>query len=148
MSKYFEEFKVGQRYHTHGKTISEGVVAVMVGLGGLSSPIFNDEEYAKNTPFGTRLVPGRLTLFFMGGLEEELGLFDETVIALVGIDEVRFKAPLKAGDTIHVELEIIETKETGKPDRGIVVHRSKCLNQKGEVVLESKITHLMRRKSL
>ena len=147
MSKYFEEFKVGERYCTHGKTISEGAVAVMVGLGGLSSPILNDEEYAKSTPFGTRVVPGRLTLFFMGGLEEGLGLFDETVIALIGIDRVRLNAPLRAGDTIHVEMEIIQTKETSNPDQGIVVHKSKCLNQRGEVILESEITHLMKRKS-
>lgn len=146
VSKYFEEFKVGERYRTHGKTISEGAVAIMVGLGGLSSPIFNDEEYAKSTPFGTRLVPGRLTLFFMGGLEEQLGLFDETVIALIGIDKLRLKAPVKPGDTIHVELEIIEMKEISKADRGIVVHRSRCLNQRGEVVLVTEITHMMRRK--
>ena len=147
MSKYFEDFKVGEVFRTPGKTMTEGAIAMMVGLGGFTVPLFNDEEYARQTPFGSRIAPGRLTLFVMGGLEEQIGIYDETVIALVGLDEVRFKAPLRAGDTIHVEFEVINLKETSKPDRGIMVHKSKCLNQRGEVLIECEATHLMRRRS-
>jgi len=147
MSKYFEDFKVGEVFRTPGKTMTEGAIAMMVGLGGFTVPLFNDEEYARQTPFGSRIAPGRLTLFVMGGLEEQIGIYDETVIALVGLDKVRFKAPLRAGDTIHVEFEVINLKETSKPDRGIMVHKSKCLNQRGEVLIECEATHLMRRRS-
>jgi acyl dehydratase len=147
MSKYFEDFKLGEVFRTPGKTMTEGAIAMMVGLGGFTVPLFNDEEYASQTPFGSRIAPGRLTLFVMGGLEEQIGIYDETVIALVGLDKVRFKAPLRAGDTIHVEFEVINLKETSKPDRGIMVHKSKCLNQKGEVLIECEATHLMRRRT-
>ena len=147
MSKYFEDFHVGEVFRTPGKTMTEGAIAMMVGLGGFTVPLFNDEEYARQTPFGSRIAPGRLTLFVMGGLEEQIGIYDETVIALVGLDKVRFKAPLRAGDTIHVEFEVINLKETSKPDRGIMVHKSKCLNQRGEVLIECEATHLMRRRS-
>ena len=147
MSKYFEDFKVGEVFRTPGKTMTEGAIAMMVGLGGFTVPLFNDEEYARQTPFGSRIAPGRLTLFVMGGLEEQIGIYDETVIALVGLDKVRFKAPLRAGDTIHVAFEVIDLKETSKPDRGIMVHQSKCLNQRGEVLIECEATHLMRRRS-
>ena len=82
----------------------------------------------------------------MGGLEEQLGFYDETVIALVAFDKIRFKAPLKAGDTIHVEFEVLDLKETSKSDRGIMVHKSKCINQRGEVLIETESTHLMRRR--
>lgn len=147
MSKYFEDFRVGEVFRTPGKTMTEGAIAMMVGLGGFTIPLFNDEEYARQTPFGSRIAPGRLTLFVMGGLEEQIGIYDETVIALLGLDKVRFKAPLKAGDTIHVEFEVIDLKETSKPDRGIMVHKSKCLNQRGEVLIECEATHLMRRRT-
>lgn len=146
MSKYFEDFKLGETFRTPAKTMSEGAITMMVGLAGFTIPLFNDEEYAKQTPYGSRIAPGRLTLFVMGGLEEQIGIYDETVIALVGLDKIRFKAPLRAGDTIHVEFEVIDLKETSKPDRGIMAHKSKCLNQKGEVLIECEATHLMRRR--
>jgi acyl dehydratase len=146
MSKYFEDFKVGDRFRTPGKTITEGAITMVIGLCGLTSPLFNNEEYAKKTPFGSRIAPGRLTLLIMGGLEEQLGLYDETVIALVGIDKVRIKASLRPGDTIYVDMEIIKVKETSKPDRGMVTHKSTCVNQRGEMVLENEATHLIRRR--
>jgi|Deesub1362A_J573_1020465.scaffolds.fasta_scaffold00042_133 acyl dehydratase len=146
MSKYFEDFQIGERFRTAAKTVTEGAITIMVALGGFTIPLFNDEEYAKRTPFGTRIAPGRLTLFLMGGLEEQLGIYDETVIALVGLDKVRFRAPLRVGDTIRVEFEVIDLKETSKPDRGLVVHRSRCINQKGEVLVECEATHLMQRR--
>ena len=146
MSKYFEDFSIGDQYRTPAKTITEAAITIMIGLGGLTSPLFVDEEYARTTPFCSRIAPGRLTLLVMGGLEEQVGLYNETVIALLGLDKIRFKEPLRAGDTIHVEMEIVELKETSKPDRGIVVHRSTCLNQKGEVVVESETTHMIKRR--
>jgi len=146
MSKYFEDFKIGETFRTPSKTVTEGAITMMVGLAGFTIPLFNDEEYARQTTFGSRIAPGRLSLFMMGGLEEQSGIYDETVIALMGLDKVRFKAPLRAGDTIHVEFEVMELKETSKPDRGIMVHRSQCVNQKGEVLIECEAAHLMRRR--
>ena len=147
MSKYFEDFTLGEVFRSPAKTMTEGAIAMMVGLAGFTVPLFNDEEYAKNTIFGTRIAPGRLTLFVMGGLEEQIGIYDETVIALVGLDKIRFKAPLRAGDTIHVKFEVIDLKETSKPDRGLMVHKSKCVNQNGEVLIECEAAHLMRKRS-
>jgi acyl dehydratase len=146
MSKYWEDFRIGERFRSPAKTVGESAVTLMVALAGFTIPLFNDEEYARNTPFGTRIAPGRLTLFVMGGLEEQIGIYDDTVIALVGLDKVRFKGPLKPGDTIHVEFEVIDLKVTSRPDRGIMVHRSRCLNQRGDVLIENEATHLMRRR--
>jgi acyl dehydratase len=109
-------------------------------------PIFWDEEEAKKTAFGTRIAPGRITLLIMGGLEEQSGFWDEeTMIALVGIDQVKIKGPLKAGDTLKVHGEVIEKRETKNQLRGIIVHRSICKNQKGEIVAETETTHLVAR---
>lgn len=146
MGKYFEEFNMGDKFVTPGKTITEGAITMMVGLAGFVIPLFNDEEYAKTTIFGGRIAPGRLTLFVMGGLVEQTGLFEDTVIALVGINNVRVRNPLRAGDTIRVEMEITGKKETSRPDRGIIVHKELCQNQRGEIVAEAEVSHLMKRR--
>lgn len=146
MSKYWEDFTIGEKFRSPAKTMTDAAITLMVALGGFTIPLFNDEEFAKKTPFGTRIAPGRLTLFVMGGLEEQMGIYDESVIALVGLDKIRFKGPLRAGDTIHVQFEVIDLKETSKRDRGIMVHRSVCLNQRGEILIECEATHLMRRR--
>ncbi len=143
---YYEDFKVGDKFTTPAKTITEATITIMVGLGGFTLPLFSDEEYAKTTIYKGRIAPGRMTLFMMGGLDEQLGIFDGTVVALVGIDKVRIKHPLRAGDTIKVELEITGKRETKNPKHGIVIHQETCLNQRGEIVLEEEVTHLMMRK--
>lgn len=146
MSKYFEDFIIGETFRSPSKTVTESTITMMIALSGFTVPLFNDEEYAKKTSFGSRIAPGRMILFIMGGLEEQLGIYDETVIALVGLDKIRFKAPLRPGDTIYVDFEVIGLKETSKPDRGLMVHKSKCINQKGEILIENEATHLMLRR--
>jgi acyl dehydratase len=145
--KYWEDYNIGDKFETPGKTITEAAISIMIGLGGYTLPLFLNEEEAKKTMFGSRIAPGRLTLFMMGGLEEQSGMWDEeTMIALLGIDKVRAKAPLRAGDTISVEMEVIDKRETKSPDRGIIVHKSICRNQKDEEIMEVETTHLVKRR--
>ena len=143
---YYEDFKVGDKFVTPAKTITEGAITMMVGLGGFTVPLFTDEEYAKTTIYKGLIAPGRMTLYMMGGLSEQLGIFHGTVVGLVGIDKVRMKNPLRAGDTIKVEMEITGMRETKNPRHGIIVHKETCLNQRGEILLEDEVTHLMLRK--
>lgn len=75
MSKCFEDFKVGETFRTPAKTMTDVAITMMVSLAGFTHPLFHDEEYAKGTPFGSRVAPGRLTLFTMGGLEEQIGMW-------------------------------------------------------------------------
>ncbi|PIU54940.1 MAG: dehydratase [Chloroflexi bacterium CG07_land_8_20_14_0_80_51_10] len=146
-TKYWEDYNVGDKFKTPGKTITEGAISIMVGLGGYIMPLFLDEEECKKGIFGTRIAPGRLTVFMMGGLEEQSDMWDEdSIIALVGLDKVRVKAPLRAGDTLRVEMEVTEKRETRKPDRGIIIHRSVCKNQKGEEVAETETAHMVKRR--
>lgn len=148
MAKYWEDYYVGEKFVTCGRTISEGMINVIAGLAGFTLPIFWDEEAAQKSRFGTRIAPGRVTLLIMGGLEEQSNFWDEeTMIALVGIDRVRIRAPLRAGDTLRVYGEVLEKKETGNPEHGIITHRSTCKNQRGEVVAETETTHLVKRRN-
>ena len=147
MTRYWEDYNVGDRFKTPGRTITESMISLMVSLGGYNQPFFLDEEEAKKSIFGGRIAPGRMTIFMMGGLEEQSGMWDEeTMLALMGIDKVRVKAPLRPGDTLRVEMEITEKRETSRPDRGIIIHRSVCKNQRGEEVAETEAAHLVKRR--
>lgn len=145
-SLYWEDFQIGAKYTTPGRTLTEGAIDIMVSLAGFVLPMMLDEEAAKKTVFGTRVVPGRLVLLYMDAMDEHIGIFNDTSIAEVATDKVNFVKAVKAGDTIRAEIEITGKRETSKPDRGIIVHRSRCFNQHGELVVECEATHLMRRR--
>ena len=69
-----------------------------------------------------------------------------TTVANLGWDEVRFPRPLFHGDTIRVETEVLEVRDSkSRPDNGIVVFAHRAFNQQGELVGECKRTALMLR---
>jgi len=142
--KYFEDFKVGDKFTTPRKTATEAMITLATALGGYTNPLFLDEETAKNSRFGGRIAPGRLSFFLMGGLEEE-AVWQDTPGILVGVNNMTFKNPLRAGDTIRCEIEILELRETSKAQWGIEKHKSTLLNQKNEVICEHEATHLVER---
>lgn len=145
--KYYEDFQIGEKFTSPGRTITDTHITLMVSLGGYNEPYFLDEEAAKKTIFGGRVAPGRMIVFFMGALAEQTGVFHDTAMAMVGLDKIKVKSPLRTGDTVRVVVEIAEKKETSRPDRGIVIHKETCYNQRDEVVAEAEVTHLVKRKT-
>lgn len=143
MSRFFEDFQVGDRYPTYGRTITEGDLSLFCAMVGYHVPLFIDEEYAKRTPYGGRIVPSAMIMAYSTGMTESL--FRTTVLALLGVDRGRFLAPVRPGDTIRTEVEVIAKKETSDPSRGIVVFRDRVINQRGEIVFEIDKTVLIQR---
>ena len=144
MSKYFEEFEVGARYPTYGRTVTEGDLSLFCAFVGYHVPLFIDEEYAKRTPYAGRIAPSAFTMSVSTGMTESL--FRTTIIALLSVDRGRFLAPVRAGDTIRTEVEVLSKKETSDPTRGVVVFRDHVLNQRGETVFQIDKTTLIRRR--
>jgi acyl dehydratase len=105
-----------------------------------------DEEYMRGTEYGQRIVNSAFTLGLMVGIsvgDTTLG----TAVANLGWDEVRFPKPVFHGDTIHVETEVIELRDSkSRPDQGIVVFLHRAYNQRDELVASCKRTGLQRRK--
>jgi acyl dehydratase len=79
------------------------------------------------------------------GLALQTGLLHGPGLALLSYD-VRVLAPVLAGDTISVEIEVLDRRETGKPDRGVVTFRHRIANQRGEVVMEATIARMIKRR--
>jgi acyl dehydratase len=141
----FEAHEVGAVFHTGGRTVSETDIVTFVNLCGFIEPLFMDMEYvARASLFKKRAAPGALTFALSEGLVIQTGLIHGTGMAYLG-GEMRVLAPVLEGDTIRVEIEIADKRETRKADRGIVTYTHRVLNQRGEVVLEARLQRMIRR---
>jgi len=133
---YFEDFEVGERRTTPGRTITESDITSFAGLTGDWHQLHTDVTYAAATPFGERIAHGMLVLSIGSALAFRLGPYEvlpKSFIAFYGMEDVRFTAPVKIGDTIHLEMEISALEPKGS-DRGIVATRNEILNQHDQVV--------------
>lgn len=143
--KYYEEFNIGEKFMTPSRTVTEADIVGFAGISGDYNPVHTDEEFAKKLPFGGRIAHGMLTLAIISGLVFRTGLLDGTTIALLGMN-CKFLRPVKAGDTITCEIEVVEKRETPKNDRGAVSLRRIAKNQRGEIIVQSNADLLMARK--
>lgn len=141
----WEEHTPGARYRTLRRTVSETDIVNFVNQCGFTEPLFMDMEYVANeSVFKRRAAPGALTFALSEGLVMQTGMIHGTGMAWLGAD-IRVVAPVLEGDTLQVDIEIVDKRETKKPDRGIVTYRHQVLNQRGEVVLEARIQRMIRR---
>lgn len=140
---YFEEFEVGQQITTQGRTVTEADIVAFAGLSGDFTAIHTDAEYAARSPFGQRVAHGLLGLSIASGLAAQTGILEGTVIAFREINEWKFANPIMIGDTIHLEMEVVETKGLRRVGGGLVVIELRVQNQKGDTVMKGKWSVLM-----
>ncbi len=141
--RYFEEFKVGERITSAGRTVTEADIVGFAGLSGDYTQIHIDAEYSKNTSIGRRIAHGLLGLSIASGLAAQTGILEGTVIVFREINEWRFIKPIFIGDTIHVDLEVIETKSLPRVGGGLVVIKLEVVNQESEVLMRGLWSVLM-----
>ena len=145
MSRFFEDFEVGARYPTTSRTITEEDHLQFCRLVGYEVPLFLDEAYAKTTPYAGRICPSHLTMSFSTAMTGKL--FADTVLGLLAVERGRFLAPVRPGDTIRTEVEIVAKKTTSNPTRGIVTFRDHVYNQRDETVFQMDKIALIRRRA-
>lgn len=133
--KYGDDFKVGEVYTTARITVTETHVVNWAGLTGDFYPLHMDKVYAEATSFGERLVHGPMIFALAVGLVAQAGFGGDSVIAWLGADNMRMKAPVRFGDTITVEVLIKEQKPTRDPARGVQTWLYTVKNQRDEVVM-------------
>ena len=143
-AKYLEDLQAGATFESPARTITESDVVGFAGLSGDFNPIHTDVEFAKDTPYGQRVVYGLLGLAILTGLLDRTGLFSGTAIAMLGIRDWRFRGPIFIGDTIHFRLTIEAVRRTSAGDRGVVERHFALLNQHGDVVQEGRIDIMVR----
>jgi acyl dehydratase len=143
---YWEEWEVGKSFETAARTVTETDVVNFAGISGDYNPLHINEEYCKKTQFGTRIAHGPLVYAIAAGLLFQLHLYDDTLIAFLGFESLKFTKPVKIGDTIHAKVTVTEVTETSKPDRGVMKRQLQVINQYGEIVQDGIQAFLMKRK--
>ena len=139
---FFEDLKIGFRFRTHRRTITESDLANFVNLTWLTEELFAVADDSARVLKG-RPVPGALVYSFAEGLL--LPTMQDTGLAFLNAT-VDVKAPTLVGDTIHVESEVTECRLTSKGDRGLVRFANRVVNQKGATVLEYDPLRMLKRK--
>ena len=144
--RHFEEFTVGEAFTTAARTVTEGAVDSFAGLSGDFNPLHTDEESARQSAMKGRIAHGMLVLAVATGEANQLGIFEGTTLALLGMDRIRWTAPVRLGDTIHTVLTVRETRASSKPDRRVLVLDVVVRNQRGGTVCQAEWTTLMARR--
>ncbi|MDG6995240.1 MAG: MaoC family dehydratase N-terminal domain-containing protein [Nitrososphaerota archaeon] len=141
---YYEDFEVGSKQVTFGRTLTETDIVLFAGLTGASNPLFLDEEYSKKTTFGHRIAPGLLTLSIATGCAYQLptGPFGEGFVALLGMS-FKVMKPVFAGETLKVTVTVRE-KRPPKEGRGVVILDMTVFNQREETVMTVEGTFMVR----
>jgi len=140
---YFEEFQTGQRIFTAGRTITEADIVGFAGLSGDYNQIHVDADYSAKAPFGQRVAHGLLVTAVASGLAMQTGVMEGTVLAFREINEWKFIKPVFIGDTVHVVLEVKETKDLRRIGGGSVMIEIGVVNQKDETVMKGVWTVLI-----
>jgi acyl dehydratase len=144
---YFEDFSAGQQYATDRRTITEADHINFTTSFGFFEPLFMDRAYvAHETPYARPIIPGALTFSAAEGLTILSGILHGTGLAFLGV-ELKVIRPVFIGETIRVAIEVVEKRQTKKPDRGIVSFLHHVSNQDDEVVMEYAIRRMIRRKN-
>jgi 3-hydroxybutyryl-CoA dehydratase len=133
---YFEEFEVGQKLVTEGRTITESDIVSFAGISGDFTTIHTDAVYAASTPFGQRVAHGLLVASIASGLMVRTGMIQGTVLAFREINEWKFGKPVFIGDTVRAELAITETKSLPRLGGGSITLAVSVKNQKDEVTMK------------
>lgn len=144
-ARYYEDFRVGDKWTSPGRTITEADIVAFAGLTGDYNPIHTDEEFARTTPFGGRILHGPAGFAIATGLESRLGIKDGTAIAFLGMTW-DLKLPIHIGDTIRVVESVASMRESRKATQGLVIFDVAIVNQRGETVQEGQWKLLMMRR--
>lgn len=141
---YFEEFSVGQTFdHPIRRTVTETDNVLMTTLTHNPAALHLDAEAMKDSEFGRVLVNSCFTLGLMVGISVN-DTTHGTTVANLGWDEVRFPRPVFQGDTLHIQSEVLEVRESrSRPNNGIVVFEHRAFNQDDELVGVCKRSALM-----
>ncbi len=145
---YYEEFEVGMEFkHSLTRTITEMDNVMFCAMTHNPQPLHLDEEFAKNTEFGGRLVNSLFTLGLVIGVsvgDTTLG----TTIANLGMTDVRFAKPVFHGDTVRAVTKVKSMRESkSRPNAGMVVFEHFGYNQRDEEVAYCVRTAFMKKRA-
>ncbi|EPX85662.1 MaoC family dehydratase [Salipiger mucosus] len=145
MNLYYEDVDVGARFTTPTHEITAPDIAAFCKLTRDFHPLHTDEDYAKAQGFPGIIAHGLFGLSLMEGLKTELRLYEETSIASLGWDKVRFVGPIVAGAVVHVEMEFTAKRESLSRPAGIITEAVRLMDEAGTLLIDSEHISLIRK---
>ena len=143
--RYLDDLSPGQKFITPGVTLTEAEIIDFAWRYD-PQPFHLDVNAAARSPYGGLIASGFQSLALCFRLFIQSGIFGESSLGSPGIDDLRWLAPVRPGDTLHCEVEVLEIRPSRtKPDRGIARLRYQAINQHPEAVLSFVVNHLLRR---
>lgn len=144
-TRYLDDLNPGLIFSTPGVTLTEAEIIDFAWRYD-PQPFHLDANAAAESPYGGLIASGFQSLAVCFRLFIQSGILAESSLGSPGIDELRWLAPVRPGDTLHCEVEVLEVRPSrSKPDRGIARLRYQAINQRSEVVLGFVVNHLLRR---
>ena len=131
-SIFFEDYELGSRRVTLGRTITETDFVVHAGHTGDFFPHHMDEEWCATQPFKKRIAHGTLIFTIAIGLTAD---FVNEVSMTYGYERLRFIKPVFIGDTVKVSVTIKDKKDHKKPGYGLVTELVETFNQHNDLVM-------------
>lgn len=131
--KGYNEVKVGESFSS-GLTVTETHLVMAAGLFGDFNPLHVDEQHARGSRFGGRILHGPFTSALVSA---PVGMFFHTTAIAYVEHCCHFKAPVRPGDTLTTTWTITDRKDKPKHDGGLVILKGVCRNQEGTVVAEA-----------
>jgi len=143
--RYLDDFQVGERFVSPGITVTESEI-IEFALKYDPQSFHMDVNAASESLYGGLIASGFQTMALCFRLFIQNGMLADSSMGSPGIDELRFLAPVRPGDTLHTENEVIEVKPSrSKQDRGILRLKYVAINQHDDAVLSFIINHLLKR---
>lgn len=144
--RWFEDFRVGDRFVSPGYTFTESEI-IDFALRYDPQPFHMDRTAAERSPYGGLIASGWQIGSIAFRLFTMTNPFGRASQGSPGLDELRWLRPVRPGDTIRMEAEVIEVRASAsRPDRGIAVLTYRALNQNGEPVMSMRAAQLLARR--
>lgn len=147
MDRAFEDFELGEKIETAGRTVEMSDILQFAGLTGDHYPLHVNEQYASGTQFGGRIAHGPLTFGIAVGEVGLTGWYGTAIVALVECQSMRATAPVRPGDTIRVRATVVELAAARSPKHGTLHVDYDVLNQRDESVMTFRWIMLARRRT-
>ncbi|MEJ2738471.1 MAG: MaoC/PaaZ C-terminal domain-containing protein [Dehalococcoidia bacterium] len=145
---YYEDFKVGMGEKTGGRKVTETDVVNYMCLMGDHDLLYTDQDYAKKSLYGERIVPPMLTTDYVGLSLRDGAYFNikKPFVPFMGHlgDDITFIAPARIGDVLYTIFKILSGRiSSNKPERGILVLGHQIVNQRGEALAETRLATIL-----
>ena len=140
---YFEDVVIGEAFASEPHVVSAADIARFCELTRDHHPLHTDAAYAQSRGFPGVIAHGLYGLALMEGLKTAMRLYENSSIASLGWDQVRFLRSVVAGDAVHVAFSFIDKRPSSRAGRGVVTEALQLINQNGDVVIEARHAALL-----